>query len=72
LPVFCAGTAGAGCESESGFATQQPAMPHDGSLQAVLCVVCFAQAVKVGAGAGAKGIHTSKKLNNMAENCFTI
>jgi hypothetical protein len=47
-------------------------MPHDGSLQAVLPTVCFGQAGKADAGASAKGIHTSNKLNKMAVNFFTI
>jgi hypothetical protein len=65
----CAGTAGAGCEFDAGFAAQQFILPQQ---SAQLPIVDFTQTADADTGAGAICIHTSNTLNKMAVNPFTI
>jgi hypothetical protein len=67
---FCApaldGIAGAGCEPDDGCAAQQLILPPQWQQARTVCLA------HAGVGAADNGAHTSRKLNKMADNRFTV
>lgn len=64
-PLFCVGTAGAGCGLCTGLAAQQFGIPQSAIVHLVQTAIEAA-----GADMGAKGSHNSIKLNIMENSRF--